>query len=289
MKISRCLAQLKRCAAVISTAFVFAGCLSQGVGSETLTAALPAMSLMQSDHCAFSASQQQQLQAGVQGIRQIYRDVLGYPDAFSVQLNVSTFCTPQSFESHKALLGSKTSATTGFYAISQKEIVLLHRDTETTLQTLFHESSHALLRSQAANYPKWLNEGLAEYFEGAAPEDGPLGVYPQKVKEQRIQRYFQRQHLPALSVYLDMDTHQWNQLQASEPLASSMAWSLVYFLMESPQRQTYVRQLIAAHQTGLSATQAVERVYPGGVKRFEADWQKWLMGNRLSHRWQVGA
>lgn len=247
------------------------------------------MSLVAHNACELAPGQQSRLNASLYAIRDVYHSKLGYAGAFEVPIKAHTFCSRAGFEAYKRQIGSITSASTGFYSRSRQEIVVYHASEEGTLQTLFHEASHALLRSQEARYPKWLNEGLAEYFEGAQAGTQPLEIQPQRVKEQRIQALLNAGQLPRLETYLNQGVREWNLMQKGQPVASSMAWSLVYFLMEESQRQDLVRGLIQKHQHGQNALEAVNQVYPGGVAQLEQDWQQWLSQSRQAHRWMPSA
>ncbi len=247
------------------------------------------MRLISHNACELGLIQQNRLNSSLNAIRDVYQTKLGYAQAFEVPIKAHTFCSRSGFEAYKRQIGSRTSASTGFYSRSRQEIVVYHASEESTLQTLFHESSHALLRSQAARYPKWLNEGLAEYFEGAQAGSEPLEIQPQHVKEQRIQSLYLAGRMPSLESYLNQGVREWNQMQKGQPVASSMAWSLVYFLMEESQRQDLVRGMIQEHQHGKSALVAVEQTYPGGVAQLERDWHQWLGQSRQAHRWTPSA
>ena len=81
---------------------------------------------------------------------------------------------PQHLVGHLIAIGSRAGHGLGeddpplaYFSPSLNAIVLFNDEANVTLrQTLFHETSHQFLERYTSDAPKWLNEGLAEYFEG---------------------------------------------------------------------------------------------------------------------------
>ena len=154
-------------------------------------------------------------------------------------------------------------------------------------QTLMHEASHALLRSQQAAYSRWLNEGLAEYFEGARWDTHTgFQIQPQQVKDQRVKQLYRKGNLPSLGHYLSLSEGEWQSLQSPSPVGSTIAWSLVYFFMETPKHHGVIRTLIADQQSGRSSVESLSQHYPGGIPQLEQDWHTFLLAQRRIHNWQ---
>ena len=59
--------------------------------------------------------------------------------------------------------------------------------------------------------------------------------------------------------------------------------------METPTGQQQVRQLIALHQQEIAPSDAINKVYPGGVAQLEQDWHAWLASPRQDHVWSQSA
>ncbi len=60
-------------------------------------------------------------------------------------------------------MSSSAKSNTGFYSSSLKTVIIYKNDK--FLKTINHEMSHLILRSVVNPVPKWVNEGLAEWFE----------------------------------------------------------------------------------------------------------------------------
>lgn len=224
---------------------------------------------------------------GLNALRQVYHDTLGYARAPEVRLKGRYFCSESAYEAYKQRLGASSVSGTGFFSPHHQEIVVMSRAPHQGRQTLMHEASHALLRSQKAAYSKWLNEGLAEYFEGASWDDHTgFKIQPQQVKDNRIKSLYRKGQLPALTAYLKLSDGQWQSMQSPVPVASTIAWSLVYFLMETPEHHGVIRALIADQQAGVSSLESVAQHYAGGVRQLEQDWHRFIQAQRRIHNWQ---
>lgn len=220
-------------------------------------------------------------------LRQVYQNTLGYTYAPEVRLKGRYFCSATAYEAYKRQLGVNSTSNTGFFSPRHQEIVVMSHAPQQGRQTLMHEASHALLRSQQAVYSKWLNEGLAEYFEGGY-WDAQTGfqIQPQQLKDQRLRLLYRKGKLPALAHYLKMNDGEWQSLQSPVPVGSSIAWSLVYYLMENPEYHHVIRTLIADQQAGRSSVESLSQHYPGGVQQLEQDWKAFLLAQRRIHNWQ---
>jgi hypothetical protein len=253
----------------------------------------PAPFVFKEDKLAFDtdASCQEQSAAdakqGLNALRQVYHDTLGYAEAPEVRLKGHYFCSESAYEAYKRRLGATSASGTGFFSPRYQEIVVMSHAPHQGRQTLMHEASHALLRSQKAVYSKWLNEGLAEYFEGASwDEHTGFQIQPQPLKDERVKALYRKGKLPTLAAYLKLSDSQWQGLQSPVPVGSTIAWSLVYYLMENPQYHGVIRTLIADQQQGRSSVESLSQHYPGGLPRLEQDWHRFILAQRRVHNWQ---
>ncbi len=244
------------------------------------------ISLKAGAECAAQQKAIDNANRGINALRDVYKHTLGYSNAEEVHLEGRYFCSRQAYENYKRKLGSRSSSSTGFFSRYHREIVVMGARPEQGLQTLMHEASHALLRSRDANYSKWLNEGLAEYFEGASWDNSRFTINPQRTKDRRMKQMLSQGKLPRLSTYLGLTNRQWTRLQKPAPVGSSVAWSLVYFLMENPQHHGLIRQVIRDERKGISAGTSLAKRYPGGVKALEREWHQFIRGRRQAHDWQ---
>lgn len=234
-----------------------------------------------------SLSQLQDVETELRALRNVYHQTLGYTQAHTVELKGNYFCSEAAYKAYQRHLGVHNASKTGFFSLSHQEIVVMGHHPAQGRQTLMHEASHALLRSQTAPYSKWINEGLAEYFEGASWQNNKgFQVHPQDMKDARVKQMLNQRELPALQDYLSLSSRDWQKLQSPSPVGSSIAWSLVYYLMENSQNHPILRQLLQDQQAGVTTEESLEMHYPGGLKQLEQDWHRFILAKRSVHNWQ---
>ena len=110
--------------------------------------------------------------------------------------------------------------TSAGYALA----LVRRRDREQTLQSLRHETTHWILASRYSDLPRWIDEGLAQYFEAGEP----FG----KVHEEKLDqlRSLLEENRPLLEPLVTMPS---DRNPTSEEYAA--AWGLTYFLIKHPR------------------------------------------------------
>ena len=93
-----------------------------------------------------------------------YRDVIPFKSKRGRRFIITIFAEQQDFFRYQKKI-SPTKSKEGFYLPERGELVLLYREKEITLRSLYHEAFHAYLQERIIHPPAWLNEGLAEYVE----------------------------------------------------------------------------------------------------------------------------
>ena len=191
--------------------------------SAVLLASSNSLRMYQHSGCQLNDTQSRKLQEGLSEIQGVYAHTLGYSESPTQPLTVQLFCTEQAFRAYGQSTGNDTSSDTGYYSLQRREMVIYSKyGLDQSLQTIYHEASHALMRSVPAPYPKWLNEGLAEYFEGGEPSPGALVVSPQQVKEERVQKMLKFNRLPSLQSYLSLRNQDCQMRNTPEPISSTL-------------------------------------------------------------------
>lgn len=155
-------------------------------------------------------------------------------------------------------------------------------DTDVIVATLLHEASHVLLSQLSPNAPAWLQEGLAQYFEGLDTRADGYVIRPTPDAEQAIAAWVARKQLVTLDQYFSLDEQRWRHLAHAEqnPIPYVVAWSVSYFLMSKPVGRQIVGELLQdMEKTRRPPTSdAIQKRYPGGYALMEYEWFKWAQG-----------
>ena len=147
-----------------------------------------------------------------------------------------------------------------------------------TLEVVRHETSHLIAAALFGKLPKWLNEGLAEYFERMDVDGQAKIIRPSTYYLELLRQKLRQGTLPDLRKHLRLSRGQW--LRESERLRYGIAWSLVYYLMTDPRGRHLLASLLdakAEHRCQrFSTAKFLDSHYQGGIAALDHGWRRWL-------------
>ncbi|MDO9576514.1 MAG: DUF1570 domain-containing protein [Candidatus Cloacimonadales bacterium] len=165
---------------------------------------------------------------------------------------------------------SKTKATNGFYSQSKKVCIINKNDH--FMKTIFHELNHFIIHYYLILVPKWINEGLSEYFEYSTVEDSIVQINKQPKKAERLNRWTSERSKIDLADFFTWSSNRWEEENSSPDFySSSLSWGLIYFFMEDELRREILIQIITAIRKGKNSTEAINEFYPGGIEQIQFD------------------
>ena len=197
-------------------------------------------------------------------------------------LKIRLFDSYADYETYYQRSTSSSRATPlAYYSPTLHSVVMYNDATDVALRAVvFHECSHQYLNRYSYNTPRWLNEGLAEYFEGWKVEPGVAGnrrphlydlalvrkviskgsyLSPQELVEMGDEKF-----LGFIDEYPEHDSY----------LHYATAWSFVYFCLESgheQDRERIIHYLREIGRTGASASFAVDN-----WEALTERWKRWI-------------
>lgn len=169
-----------------------------------------------------------------------FYDDLGLEKRSDNKLVARLFNTYEEYETQFLRANPGDDPPLAYFSPSLNAIVLYNDEADLTLrQTLFHEASHQYLNRYTSDAPKWLNEGLAEYFEGwRMAADGTLvekrvNLFDLKLLQDCIAA---EKMLPPRAL-IGYDAKAFDDFRKDHPdrhpyLHYVTAWSLVWFSLE---------------------------------------------------------
>ena len=165
---------------------------------------------------------------------------------------------------------STSTAVKGFYSQSKKMALINKNDR--FLRTAFHELNHLILRHFIDDVPKWLNEGLSEYFEYAAMEGKNVSIMLQPKKAERLKKWAAEQDKIQLADFVSWSNQEWKTANFKPDFYSStLSWGLIYFFMSDEARREILKQIIAAIEKGENPLAAIDEFYPGKIGQLQND------------------
>lgn len=168
-------------------------------------------------------------------------------------VKVSLWESDADFKNYQSRISRSSSSSKGFYSVSRKELVV-NKSQKDYLKTLAHEAQHLLIRQGGFRPPRWLNEGLSEYFEEVVADEKGWQVEEQTWRSQRLRQWLEADQLPSLADFLGDSSTEWKARDEKTPyLSQSLSWGLVYFLMQTPQGRSALLKTIQDLKQGLHA------------------------------------
>lgn len=149
---------------------------------------------------------------------------------------------------------------------------------------IVHEYAHFLLGGHSSlNYPRWFNEGLAEYV--SAPQERPGQFVIGGVHENRVNSmsWFRWLHLREIIDPQDMED--WNNEQITMFYTSS--WALVHYLHHGPGRETLPEDLmnyIKLLDAGVDKIEAFEDAFGVSVDELDKEVRRYFGENESGTR-----
>lgn len=139
------------------------------------------------------------------------------------------------------LMAAFQDARTRLRAVVDRNEATIRQERRQLLERLNHEACHAYLANNVfpaakGGLPRWLDEGLAQVFEGALVEAGELRAdYPDPQRLARFRKAMQAGEIPPLADMLRADGQtflvQHPEARRQSDRAYLMAWALAYWLL----------------------------------------------------------
>lgn len=210
----------------------------------------------------------------------------GLPDTLKIKLTI--FDRHEDGEAYIESLGLPSllplSRTSGAYIRQKGEAVLLGREKgkERSLSVIYHELSHHFTAQVTGNRPpSWLMEGLAEYFEHCEISKGKLKHSLTSYEKGRIKTMYMLGEIN-LKEFVDADRRLFMKKQRTdESYAYILAHAVTTFWVEDVPEELLKRLFESLRdKTDKSPVSVrIDRIYPGGLKKFEQDFARIYSGN----------
>jgi hypothetical protein len=222
------------------------------------------------------------------GMLEVYKQQLGVVMDPSSVITIRVFGRFRDYKDYQRKISMVMDANTGFYSSRTKEVVTWANESEgEMLSIIFHEASHAILHSRLKNIPpRWLDEGLAEFFEYSEQRDERLLIQPQEHKALRIRKLLKKKDAFDLGKYFQLNDEEWIRLDKTQDrLTSSLSWSLVTFFMSHEEGRATLRAMLQhLDRHGQEFfKEVIEQSYPGGIFALEKAWRRFCLQGEKSY------
>ncbi|MBM7072409.1 DUF1570 domain-containing protein [Shewanella sp. 202IG2-18] len=208
------------------------------------------------------------------GVKKIYQILNGYMNEDlikPVQLNLTFAHSKREYDALQKVKAPTATSSQGFYSGKHNLAAVWYKNDLQARRTAIHEAVHVINSGLFGNTPRWLNEGLAEYFEtikvsGLAAKITPLN-WQQNAAVQRM----------SLRTVIYGENNNWKGSSRHNMYVASH--SFVYFLMSTPKGKKLIKQVfksLAENRCQRHNLQSLFASYPTGFYGLENDWKNWM-------------
>jgi hypothetical protein len=176
----------------------------------------------------------------------------------------------------------------GTYRPESNEILTWYRQSPDAMaQYLAGESGRVLLRTRFPQAPTWLHEGLAHYFELLRVLGDAAAVFPDPQFDREVAALRDAQRLLPTGELVALSAPEWRQANQPDQRARVQSWSLVYFLLSTPEGGRLIAELLRRSAPGAGtppdSTPVIDARFAGGVSGLDSRWRDWLSSHKAAH------
>ena len=203
-----------------------------------------------------------------------------FDDLQDFVIPVKVFSSDKGYRAYQRKISKTARSASGFYSASEHLIVV--KSGPDMMKVMAHEAEHFWFRQGFPRDIKWLDEGLAEFFEYAEAKGETLLVKEQQHKRKRLQAWLETGHLPSLTEFLNWPNAVWKARETAPypHLSRSLSWGLVYYLMSFEQGRLALSDTLSflKRHPDVHPARALSMTYPGGIEALEHDFHAFLSG-----------
>ncbi|MGJ8679578.1 DUF1570 domain-containing protein [Paraglaciecola sp.] len=167
-----------------------------------------------------------------------YKKMLRTKNTPTVELNLNFVLGRVEYENQLFNNGLSPVGNIGIYSSRTNQAIIEFKDYSQAINVAVHEAVHAINYAYFGRTHRFINEGLAEYFEDVDPSSGMVDKYTLKTWLKNHAGNEQPTDFSSL-VYSDID---WHSSKTGRLYANSQAW--FHFLMSNQQGHQAVMHIM---------------------------------------------
>jgi tetratricopeptide (TPR) repeat protein len=223
------------------------------------------------------------LAARLEQFREAYSVLAGGQAVASPPIVVMAFPDHDSMKPFLPLYQGKPANLTAFFKpASDENLIVLPLESAISLEAIFHEYTHLLLRHNDPIWPLWLKEGMAEIYGTFEPIGGkrarigkPIGRHLRLLSQEKM--------MPLADLFaVSHDSAEYNEEQ-HQGIFYAESWFLTHYLMlgAGPTRKAQFGQLTGLLRQGQGPLQAFTNAFRVPAAVVERELQQYLKREKL--------
>ncbi len=172
----------------------------------------------------------------------------------------------------------------GFYVpLPGRDAIVLEGLDRTLRRAVIHEYTHLAVQYSGGRYPRWLGEGVAEYYSTLRAAVGGRAEYghalPERVTRLRESPWFE------IGDLVNRETQRRNATALSEDVFYAQSWLLVHMLISAERyRDGWTAFRDAISLKGASAAEAFDNVYKRSFEQVRDDLRAYFAAGRIEEQ-----
>lgn len=196
---------------------------------------------------------------------QIYNGLFDTRRNDSLLITINVYKKFSDYKKSSLNTGGKLISSTGFYSPYLRQVFVYRHDD--FMRTLVHEMSHCFMHyNMGPMVPRWLNEGVAVFFESMEVKYNEVTVAVQSGRLSAVRKYIAGGEFD-LAGFFQSPGSSWLDKSKLDYLYN-VSYSVFFFLMKS--NPAAARKLIRELSKERDSVRAIETLPYGGIAQFEA-------------------
>ena len=189
-------------------------------------------------------------------------------------VRVVVFESPQEYRPYQL----RPLADAYYAGLGSRDYIVMATSGPRDVSLAAHEYAHLVLRAGGLQLPRWLNEGLAEFFSTVRVSEraAELGDVPPG----RMETLARRQWTPLSKVLEVTDESPLGEDRGTANLFYAQCWALTEMLLRSPDYSSRFPELLAALSVGTPGVEALAKVYGRSSDEITRDLRAWVEHRR---------
>lgn len=217
-------------------------------------------------------------EVGKQQIAQIVEYEFRFYESFlnisrDVEIQVNIYGNHDVFKTTQSII-STSRTNSAFYSKKHNQIFINYREGRTekkVLSVIAHESNHFILRHDGTRMPKWINEGMSEYFETAYVDANQNIAFGEPSSFINFINTSFEEDKVNLKQFIGWSDKKWTAVNKNKFYSYRLSWAIINYLFVNEHEET-VKQILGALKVNPdNSRKIVEQNYEGGIDQLEND------------------
>ncbi len=219
-------------------------------------------------NCTISEAEHKKIERLINYERMFYNEIFQTDINLDVPVKINIFGKLKDFRATKDQYKVFKSAD-GFYTPGIKEAFLYKNDDFISIS--LHEASHCFMQSNFKRPPRWLNEGMAEFFETFDFDaNGELYSFPQEGRLKSIRAGIALNDSTRLRNFFKMNSNDFYTEGITDNYSTS--YSIIYYFIKSKNSEA-LKNIIRLIKIGNTSENAIATTF-GNFSAFEEGYKK---------------